>query len=63
MRDFAKNNLRAFGFDEEVKKVEQGRCPICGANVKLEDFHDDKSRTEFEISGFCQACQNEVFSE
>jgi len=62
MRDVAKKNLRAFGFDKEVEKVEKGECPFCGSDkVKPEDFRDDKSRREHQISGLCQSCQDEIF--
>lgn len=62
MRDVAKKNLRALGFGKEIEKVEQGKCPFCGTDkVKPEDFRDDNSRREHEMSGICQSCQDEIF--
>ena len=41
MRDVAKKNLRALGFDKQIDKVEKGQCPFCGTDkVKPEDFRD-----------------------
>jgi len=57
-----KSNLRAFGFDAEVKSVEMGCCPFCKDPIKVEDFKDDLSRKEFNISGLCQSCQDKMFS-
>lgn len=37
-------------------------CVICGSTaVKPEDFRDNLSRREFEISRMCQKCQDETF--
>ena len=46
-------------FQEAVKLVGQGKCPICG-NV-ITDFRDELSLKEYKISGLCQTCQDEVF--
>ena len=62
MRDFAKKNLRALGFDKEIERVENGQCSFCGSTkLNAEDFRDDKSRREHQISGLCQKCQDKVF--
>lgn len=64
MREVAKNNLRALGFDKEIANVEQGKCPFCGTDkTKPEDFHDDASYKEYKISGLCQKCQDETFAD
>lgn len=39
------------------------RCPFCGSIVEREKLRDGESRTEFDISGLCQGCQDQVFSE
>ena len=36
-------------------------CPTCGKLVSK--FRDELSEREFRISGMCQECQDEVFSE
>ena len=56
-----KRILQRAGFGEEVKAVEQGDCPFCGCKVNKDEFRDELSRKEFEISGLCQACQDVVF--
>ena len=64
MREISKRNLRALGFDKQIDKVEKGQCAFCGTDkVKPEDFRDENSRREFEMSGICQACQDEIFTE
>lgn len=49
------------GFGKEVAAVDVGLCPFCHEKVKMEDFEDKKSATEFLISGLCQKCQDETF--
>ena len=36
-------------------------CIHCGGNATLDTFTDEKSIKEYQISGLCQNCQNEVF--
>jgi len=54
-------NLKKFGFGEEVKRVKFDLCPLCKMPIKMEDFKDALSRKEYFISGMCQQCQNEIF--
>ena len=63
MKDILKNNLRAFGFENEIDRVEQNLCPFCGEPVSEEDFRDDASRKEYELSGMCQQCIDDTFGE
>ena len=58
-----KEIMKAAGFEKEVKKVEEGICPFCNTQVKIQDFRDGLSLKEFRISGLCQKCQDEVFGE
>lgn len=46
-------------FPEKKLLKDAGRCPICTKPVG--NFRDDLSRREYEISGMCQDCQDEVF--
>ncbi len=56
-----KDILRAAGFDKEVNLVEENKCPFCNKDIDVDSFKNDLSKTEFEISGLCQSCQDEVF--
>ena len=56
-----KDIMKAFGFAEEVAKVDLGMCPFCNEIVKEEDFRNEISKKEFQISGLCQKCQDKMF--
>lgn len=53
--------MRKMGFGEEVDRVEEDLCPTCGTPVDEDQFRDQESRREFEISGLCQECQDDIF--
>ena len=61
MRCNRKEMLRVLGFGTEVKRVKAGHCPLCNDKINLANFEDAISRREFEISGMCQKCQDEIF--
>lgn len=43
-------------------RIEDGKCPFCGKSIDVEiEFRDQLSKREFEISGLCQKCQDEIF--
>lgn len=56
-----KRILQQAGFGEEVKAVEQKECPICGIKIDMVAFRDELSVKEYEISGICQKCQDDIF--
>ena len=56
-----KRILQQAGFGEDVKAVERGDCPLCKRKVDKDEFRDAISRREFEISGLCQSCQDDIF--
>ena len=58
-----RNLLLSAGMEEEVRRVMLGLCPFCKKPVTIEDFRDDLSRKEFEISGMCQQCQDNFFKD
>lgn len=58
-----KDIMNALGFTAQVAAVNAGKCPICGKEIKLCDFKDELSRREFKISGMCQVCQDNMFTE
>lgn len=55
------DNLKKFGFSDEVKRVKFDLCPFCSQPVKMEDFKNALSRKEYFISGICQKCQDGFF--
>jgi hypothetical protein len=61
--NFKKSDLRGAGFHKEVKNMELGLCPFCSNPVKVEDFRNEISRREFNISGICQKCQDDFFGK
>ncbi len=38
-----------------------GFCPFCKNPVVMDEFKDELSLREFQISGMCQTCQDEIF--
>jgi hypothetical protein len=44
-------------------KLEEGRCPICKHEVRVEEFKSEKAIDEYKISGLCQECQYDIFKE
>ena len=51
-------------FPKEADRIKEGKCPFCGKNINVEnEFRDQLSKREFEISGLCQSCQDSVFGE
>lgn len=51
------------GFNEEMKRVENRQCPLCGKKIDVNEFTSDLSVKEFTISGMCQKCQDKIFNE
>ena len=51
---------KAFGRSQTEAK-EKEVCVFCHKSINLEDFKDDLSRKEYEISGICQKCQDDTF--
>jgi len=50
-------------FPVEAAKRAQGICPFCDRLVTVGEFRDSIGRREFNISGLCQKCQDEVFKD
>ena len=48
-------------FPEETARRAAGKCATCGGEVG--EFKDELSQKEFDITGTCQKCQDEVFVE
>lgn len=38
-------------------------CPFCQKKSRKEDYKDEISKKEFDITGMCQKCQDSTFSE
>ena len=50
-------------FPEEVRRIEAGKCPLCNEFIDPTAFRTDNDIKEFNISGLCQSCQDEVFGK
>lgn len=51
-------------FPEAVNNVKEHYCPFCGKEINpATEFRDPLSLKEYSISGLCQDCQDEVFSD
>jgi len=61
MRNQTKERLKSVGFQKEVQLVETGNCPICGKIINMDEFRDELSLKEFEISGICMSDQDKIF--
>jgi hypothetical protein len=53
--------MKKAGFGEHIKRIKGGRCPIC--DKKIEGFRDSLSLKEYNISGLCQECQDNIFGK
>lgn len=51
------------GFEVSDARIAFGRCPLCGQKIDIKDFVDELSRREYNISGMCQSCQDDVFGK
>lgn len=51
-----------FGRDRTYS-INNHLCTKCGKSVNLGSFKDAISIKEYGISGFCQECQDEIFTE
>ena len=58
-----KQMLIEAGFHQEVKLIEEGKCPCCHEVINENDFSDELSKKEFKLSGMCQSCQDDFFEE
>lgn len=56
-----KDIMRAAGFGAEVERFENGLCVLCSKPVVIAELRNDMSRSEYEISGMCQTCQDGVW--
>jgi hypothetical protein len=48
-------------FPETIANIRAGKCVNCEKQVMFLGFRNLKSEKEFEISGICQPCQDEIF--
>lgn len=61
MNEGTKQIAEILGFSEEVKSVEEKKCPFCKKPIKTHEFKTEADKKENEISGLCQKCIDEVF--
>lgn len=57
-----KEMMKKLGLKACVDCFEHGFCPVCRRPVS-NDFRDELSRKEYQISGLCQECQDKTFGE
>jgi len=51
-------------FPEQMERRDNGECPFCGKAINPEtDFRNELIYKEYTISGMCQACQDDLFSD
>ena len=51
-----------FNGKDRATCVREGTCVTCDAQgIVATSFRDDVSRKEYQISGMCQSCQDDVF--
>ena len=55
--------MEKLGFGQEMKDIEDRKCPLCKEPIDTKDFKDDLSIEEFTISGMCQKCMDKIFGE
>jgi len=48
--------------DKAKDNIASGKCPCCDGKVDSSKFKDELSLKEFNQSGMCQKCQDDVFS-
>lgn len=55
--------LKGLGLTKEAEMVENGKCPDCGEDVKIENFKDLRKRDDFSVTGLCEKCQDKLKKE
>jgi hypothetical protein len=53
--------MKKIGCEVQVKAFEAGLCPFC--NKEVGKFRNALSKKEYEISGLCQECQDDMFGK
>lgn len=61
--DISKPVFQHPDFRVEALYTQLGLCPMCQSPIGENEFRDDLSKREYSISGLCQACQDEIFTE
>lgn len=49
-------------FPEKAERAKEGKCTMCGKEIKEADFKDNLSKKEYSLSGLCQSCQDDTFN-
>jgi hypothetical protein len=58
-RQFTQLAAEVCGFKE---RLNAGLCPTCGGEVDQRLFTTDADHSEFEITGMCKTCQDQLFN-
>ena len=51
--------LKALTGKDRIATIERNECMLCDG--RAEQFRDELSFKEYQISGYCQPCQDEIF--
>ena len=57
-----KEIMKQLGFSKQVNDVENNICPFFFFLININDFKNYISIKEYNISGLCQRCQDEIFN-
>lgn len=49
-------------FPKMVEDCQNGICPICKQKINPNEFRDELSAKEYNISGLCNKCQSKIFN-
>jgi len=64
MDDNKIERMTMLGFSKEMENLKNGVCVFCKSiKTNKSDFDDALSWKEFQNSGICQKCQDEIFKE
>lgn len=50
-------------FPKERENVRKGLCAVCSKPVKRKDLKNEISKKEFDLTGFCQKCQDDFYRD
>ena len=61
MEEFTNKISEVFYGETHANAIKNNTCVVC--KDKITEFKDEISMKEYQISGFCQKCQDKTFGE